>query len=75
MSDQVEKAQLLNRAVRILECFTQDRPELGVREVSRLVAVPHLGTGLSFSQPIIGSVLIRLGLIGALFLGIALNQR
>jgi DNA-binding IclR family transcriptional regulator len=45
MSDVVEKAQMLNRAVRILECFSQDRPELGVREVSRLVSVPSSATG------------------------------
>ena len=36
---------MLNRAVLILECFTQDRPELGVREVSRLISVPSSATG------------------------------
>jgi IclR family transcriptional regulator, KDG regulon repressor len=45
MTDSAEKAQLLSRAVRILDCFTQDRPELGVREISRLAAVPSSATG------------------------------
>jgi IclR family KDG regulon transcriptional repressor len=45
MTDATGKAQMLNRAVRILECFTQDRAELGVREISRLIAVPSSATG------------------------------
>lgn len=45
MSDESPKAQMLNRAVRILECFSQERPELGVREVARLVSVPSSVTG------------------------------
>jgi IclR family transcriptional regulator, KDG regulon repressor len=45
MTDEAVKAQMLNRTVLILECFTQDRPELGVREVSRLIAVPSSATG------------------------------
>ena len=39
------KAQLLERTVRILECFSQDRAELGVREVSRLISAPSSATG------------------------------
>jgi IclR family KDG regulon transcriptional repressor len=45
MSDQVEKAQMLHRAVKILDCFTRDRSELGVREVARLVDLPSSATG------------------------------
>ncbi|MBN1372511.1 MAG: IclR family transcriptional regulator [Anaerolineaceae bacterium] len=40
-----EKAQSLNRVVRILESFSQERPELGVREVARLVELPSSVTG------------------------------
>lgn len=45
MADTGVKAQMLNRVVRILECFTQERPELGVREISRLVSVPSSAIG------------------------------
>jgi len=45
MSDQVDKAHTLQRVVRILDCFTQDRPELGVREVARLVDLSTSATG------------------------------
>lgn len=45
MSDQADKAQTLHRIVRILDCFTQDRPELGVREVARLVELSSSATG------------------------------
>jgi IclR family transcriptional regulator, KDG regulon repressor len=40
-----EKAQTLHRTVSILECFTQDHPELGVREVARLVELSSSTTG------------------------------
>ncbi len=45
MNDQVDKAQTLHRVVRILDCFTQDRPELGVREVARIVDLSSSATG------------------------------
>ena len=45
MAEPNEKAQSLNRVVRILECFSQERPELGVREVARLVELPSSVTG------------------------------
>lgn len=45
MSDQVDKAQTLHRVVRILDCFTQARPELGVREVARIVDLSSSATG------------------------------
>jgi IclR family KDG regulon transcriptional repressor len=45
MTDPSEKAKMLHRAVLILECFTQERPILGVREVSRLVCVPTSAAG------------------------------
>ena len=45
MADQLDKAQTLNRVVRILDCFSQDRPELGVREVARLVDLSSSSTG------------------------------
>lgn len=45
MPESKEKAQSLNRVVRILECFSQERPELGVREVARLVELPSSVTG------------------------------
>jgi len=45
MIDQTEKTQTLIRAVMILDCFTQDRPELGVREVARMVDLSSSSTG------------------------------
>jgi IclR family transcriptional regulator, KDG regulon repressor len=45
MSDQIDKAQTLQRAVRILDCFSQDRIELGVREVARMVDLSSSATG------------------------------
>jgi len=40
-----DKAQSLNRAIRILDCFTQEKPELGVREVARMVELSSSATG------------------------------
>ncbi len=45
MAEFTEKAQTLNRMVSILECFSQERPELGVREVARLVDLPSSVAG------------------------------
>lgn len=45
MAIPADRAQSLQRAVRILECFTQDRPELGVREAARLAEMPSSVTG------------------------------
>ena len=45
MTDQVDKSQTLERAVRILDCFSQDRPELGVREVARILDLSSSSTG------------------------------
>jgi IclR family transcriptional regulator, KDG regulon repressor len=45
MTDQNERAQTLMRSVMILDCFTQDRPELGVREVARMVDLSSSSTG------------------------------
>jgi IclR family KDG regulon transcriptional repressor len=36
---------ILNRAVAILDCFNQDRPEIGVREAARLVGLSSSATG------------------------------
>ena len=40
-----DKAQTLNRAVQILECFTPEKPELRVREVARMVDLSTSATG------------------------------
>jgi IclR family transcriptional regulator, KDG regulon repressor len=40
-----DKAQTLIRAVNILECFSPEQPELGVREVSRIVGHSSSATG------------------------------
>jgi IclR family KDG regulon transcriptional repressor len=45
MAVPADKSQALNRAVRILECFSQDRPELGVREVARKIELSTSATG------------------------------
>jgi len=45
METHSDKAQSLNRVVQILECFSQDRPNMGVREVARLVNLPSSATG------------------------------
>ncbi len=45
MAAPFEKAQTLNRAVKILECFTQEQPELGVREVARRIELSTSATG------------------------------
>lgn len=41
----IDKAQVLHRAVAILDCFSQDRPELGVRETARIVNLSSSATG------------------------------
>jgi IclR family transcriptional regulator, KDG regulon repressor len=41
----VDKTSLLKRAVSILDCFSHDRPELGVREVSRMVGMSSSTAG------------------------------
>ncbi len=43
--DPAEKSQTLMRVVKILDCFTQDQPELGVREIARLVDLSTSSTG------------------------------
>jgi IclR family KDG regulon transcriptional repressor len=45
MADEVEKNQTLERAVKILDCFTRERPELGVREVARRLGFSTSATG------------------------------
>ena len=40
-----DKAQTLNRAVRILECFSPEHPEMGVREVARMLELSTSATG------------------------------
>lgn len=40
-----EKAQSLHRSVQILDCFSQEHPELGVREVARMLNVSSSATG------------------------------
>lgn len=40
-----EKVQTLEKAVKILECFTRDKAEMGVREVARQVALSTSATG------------------------------
>lgn len=40
-----EVSPILNRAVAILDCFNQDRPEIGVREAARLVGLSSSATG------------------------------
>jgi DNA-binding IclR family transcriptional regulator len=40
-----DKVQALEKAVRILECFTLEHPEMGVREVARLVELSSSATG------------------------------
>jgi DNA-binding IclR family transcriptional regulator len=45
MAQSSDKAQALDKAVRILECFTLEHPEMGVREVARLVELSSSATG------------------------------
>ena len=45
MTAPTDKVHTLNRAVKILECFTQEQPELGVREVARRIALSTSATG------------------------------
>ena len=45
MTAPTDKVQTLNRAVKILECFTQENPELGVREVARKIPLSISATG------------------------------
>jgi IclR family transcriptional regulator, KDG regulon repressor len=40
-----EQLQTLNRAISILDCFTQDNTELGVREIARMVGLSSSATG------------------------------
>ena len=40
-----DKAQTLSRAVKILECFSPERPEMGVREVARMIELSSSATG------------------------------
>ncbi len=40
-----DKAQTLNKAVKILECFSPEHPEMGVREVARMVEMSSSATG------------------------------
>jgi len=40
-----DKAQTLNRAVQILDCFSPEHPELGVREVARMLELSTSATG------------------------------
>jgi IclR family transcriptional regulator, KDG regulon repressor len=41
----VEQMQTLSRATALLDCFTYDRTELGVREAARLLGVSHSAAG------------------------------
>ncbi|HMN61765.1 MAG TPA: IclR family transcriptional regulator [Anaerolinea sp.] len=45
MVSEPEKGQLLHRAVRILDCFTREHPDLGVREVARKVGLSSSAAG------------------------------
>jgi DNA-binding IclR family transcriptional regulator len=36
---------ILSRAIALLDCFNQDRPEIGVREAARLVNLSSSATG------------------------------
>ena len=40
-----ESSQTLSRAIAILDCFTQDKSELGVREIARMVELSSSATG------------------------------
>ncbi|RPJ41182.1 MAG: IclR family transcriptional regulator [Chloroflexi bacterium] len=40
-----EQLQTLNRAISILDCFTQENTELGVREIARMVELSSSATG------------------------------
>lgn len=40
-----EQIQTLNRAISVMDCFTQEQPELGVREIARLVNLSSSATG------------------------------
>ncbi len=40
-----DKAQTLNKAVKILDCFSPERPDIGVREVARLVEMSSSAAG------------------------------
>jgi DNA-binding IclR family transcriptional regulator len=40
-----EKAQMLNRAFQLLDCFTPDHPQLGVREAARMIGLSSSTTG------------------------------
>jgi len=40
-----DKAQTLIKAVNILECFSPEKPELGVREVARMIELSSSATG------------------------------
>lgn len=40
-----EQLQTLNRAVAVLDCFTQEQTELGVREIARMVNLSTSATG------------------------------
>ncbi len=42
---QTDKAQTLHRVIAILDCFTLERPALGVREVARMVQLSSSTTG------------------------------
>ncbi len=44
-----DKIQTLTRAIALLDCFTMDRPELGVREAARLVNLSTSATGRMLS--------------------------
>jgi DNA-binding IclR family transcriptional regulator len=40
-----EQLQTLNRAIAVLDCFTQEHSELGVREIARMVSLSSSATG------------------------------
>ena len=40
-----EQLQTLHRAIAILDCFTQENTELGVREIARMVNLSSSATG------------------------------
>ena len=41
----IENSNTLFRAIQILDCFSQEHPELGVREVARMVNLSSSATG------------------------------
>ena len=45
-----EKESYLHRVFALLDCFTAERPELGVREASRMLGISRSATGRLMSE-------------------------